>query len=82
MSESWVMIVLTFAGVSVTLGVAVVAMLLQASTQLARVATKLDLLCDRLDKCEKNTERAVERLHERVDAVESRVGNIGAAKKA
>lgn len=73
MSESWVMIILTFCGVAVTLGVAVVAMLLQASTQLARVVVKLDLLCDRLDKCEKSTEKAVERLHERVDAVEAKV---------
>ena len=64
------------------IALAIAALLIHASWRLSAVATKLDLLCDRLDKCESNTEKAVNRLHERVDAVEAKVSVLGAAKKA
>lgn len=60
-------------GFSEAIALAIAALLIHASWRLASVATKLDLLCDRLDKCEQDTEKAVQRLHNRVDAVEAKV---------
>lgn len=59
-------------GFSEAIALAIAGLLIHASWRLAAVATKLDTLCDRLDKCEANTKEDVRRLHDRVDAVEAK----------
>jgi cob(I)alamin adenosyltransferase len=59
--------------ITAVIGIAIAGMLCQASWRLAAVATKLDLLCDRLNNHEQNTRSDIARLHERVDGVETRL---------
>lgn len=71
--ESYMSIAVAIVGIVITVGIAIVAMLLDASAKLSAVATKLDLLVDRLDANEVRQNEDMRRVHERIDNLEARL---------
>lgn len=61
--------------VSLTLGLSICGLLLHAATKMATVATKLDLLCERIKEHEAGTKADIQRVQERVDSLEVKIAS-------